>query len=154
MSNSQDGVFVDADGRVPSFQSDADLLHYTGRLGFDVVDEKPVLHDLDALQAWLSSGHVGSFDCNDFLSAWNLFGDVARSVGGDFDSDMLATDSIYQKLFCGTDTANNVLRPPSEPRYTPAWTQDELHTLRQTLSAGLTLFHKVVVHVDPTDKDT
>lgn len=142
-SSHQDGVVVDAAGRVPSFESIAALLGYARGRGLAIVDEEPILHDLDRTANWLSTEQA-PVDCDDLLSAWNLFDDVSTSTVGDFDPDRDLTGAVYDKLFFGSTTANNVLKPEDEPVYQPAWSESELELLRAALSRGLSMFERVL----------
>ena len=42
--------------------------------------EAPGLHDLDLVQTWLADPQPHLFHPHGFLNAWNLFGDVARTL--------------------------------------------------------------------------
>lgn len=140
----EEGVLVEADGRVPSFPSIEALTAYAQGKGIELVDEWPVEHDLDCTASWLAASGQGAVDCENLLSAWNLFEEVSASIGGDFDADQEQTDSLYDKLFQGSDTANNVLRQEGEPAYRPEWSKEELALLRTTLGKGLALFERVL----------
>lgn len=142
-----DGVLVDTAGKVPSFSSIAGLCAYAHGRGLDLVDEKPILHDLDSTAKWVASTEDGPPDCDNLLAAWNLFSDVFSSTAGDFDADQSITHGVYDKLFYGGETANNVLKPKEEPRYAPKWSHEEIGLLRETLGQGLAMFERVLVPV-------
>jgi len=136
-----DGVIVDANGKVACFLNDEDLLRYASSLNLSVKTEEPNLHDLDSVASWLKTENVETVDCNVFLAAWNLFDDVSRSVGGDFDADRKKTRKIYEKLFWGT---NIPVVTPEGKSYTPIWSKRELKTIRKVLGEGLSLFREKV----------
>src|SRR5215213_241330 len=96
-SNEKDGVFVDADGFVPSFNDAGDLVKYARERNISVNTEEPVLLDLDVLGKWLKEKDVGLIDPHGFNGAWNLFVDVSSSIGGGFDTDQKLTQKIYDK---------------------------------------------------------
>jgi hypothetical protein len=70
--------------------------------------EEPILHDLDSIVAWTKALGV-PVDCKNALAAWNLFGDVARSIHG----KGIAFDRLDSK-----------------------WPPDEIAALAEVLSAG------------------
>lgn len=152
LSNAEDRVLIDAAGRVPTFSSQAGLTSYVDKLGITLVDEAPILHDLDHLTRWLAGGSVHAVDCDELLAAWNLFDDVARSMGDRFErGDRSAIDTVYEKLFGGSEVANAVLRPKEEPVYQPRWTPEDERVLRTLLGDGLTMFRRVSILVADED---
>jgi hypothetical protein len=139
-SNDADGVATSDDHCVPSFETVADLLAYADARGLVVAEEEPVLHDLDAVAAWLANPQEETVACSDFLAAWNLFGDVARSCpqySASFADRGKQRDAVYDKLFWGSNLPS--VTPPGE-QYTPEWSRDEVTSLRQLLQAGLEMF--------------
>jgi hypothetical protein len=143
-----DRVVVDARGRVPRFSSPDALRAFAQARGIALVDEEPRHHDLDKTAAWLSAHEDVRVDCDNLLAAWNLFGDVSRSVDGDFATGLVAAPKIHEKLFFGGATANTVLRPEQEPRYEPSWSAAEITALRETLARGLSVFRESVSRRD------
>ncbi len=135
-----DGVVIDADGKVPCFLNNEDLLRYAVSLNLPVKTESPLLHDLDIVASWLVATNE-TVDCKNFLVSWNLFEDVSRSVDGNFDADRKKTKKIYEKLFWGDET--NILTPEGES-YIPTWTTRELKIIREVLGKGLSLFREKV----------
>ena len=135
-----DGVIVDANGKVPCFPNNEDLLRYAVSLNLTVKTESPLLHNLDIVASWLETTDETA-DCKNFLVAWNLFEDVSHSVSGNFDADRKKTKKIYEKLFWGDET--NILTPEGES-YTPSWTKQELKIIREVLGEGLSLFREKV----------
>ena len=143
-SDDQDGVFVDASHRVPTFASAAALeTAFPSLVGAEIVPETPILHDLDAVESRCRANGPLTIDCNDILAAWNLFSDVARSVG-DAGTSYLASDSVlgheYEKLFFGNNLP--ALTPPEE-HHTPTWTDDEIDDIRRHVILGFDLFKAV-----------
>ncbi len=140
-SNETDGVIIDADNHVLSFNMLEDLNHYAEAHNLPIKKEIPNLHDLDAVATWLENESAVDIDCKQFLAVWNLFGDVSVCVGGDFDPKSEYTRIIYDKLFWG----NNL--PPVTPtgkKYMPVWTDKELQMLRAILAHGLALFRQSI----------
>jgi hypothetical protein len=139
-----DGVVTDSDGTVPSFQSLEALRAYARSRGLEIKDETPKLHDLDSTESWIEMGDATSIDCENILSTWNLLADVSRSVAGNFDGDPDETDAVYERLFLGGDTANEVLRPKDEPIFRPRFSEAETTVMRKTLKAGLAMLRGAV----------
>ena len=132
-----DGVWVESDGTVPTFDSLIDLIKFANDRGISINDGVDAeLHDIDAVDAWLIN-HGAAIDCDMFLSVWNLFKDVAVSVGTTLNDQDLNTREVYQKLFRG----NNLPAVIAEGcRYEPSWTTTDLERLSQVLSRGIGLF--------------
>ena len=145
ISNEHDSVEVDADGFVPSFRDLTILGQYTDMNHLDIENGEPVLHDLEWIATWRTAP-VASVDCVKALNAWNLFGDVAMSIpsrGIAFRnlSNSQVLRPIYDKLFRGN---NLPAMTPKGKRYDPEWSQDELRSLAEVMTAGLELFASCV----------
>jgi hypothetical protein len=140
-SDEEDRVLVDADGFVPSFKDRASLLGYAAGLNIRVDVEGPKLLNLDVLRGWLERENDGLIDPDSFNDAWNLFADLSRSIGGDFDPNGELTRKIYDKLFWG---CNLPVVTPEGGQYHPAWTKRELKVMRDVLSSGLRMFRSSV----------
>ena len=143
-SDESDGVFADESQRVPTFASSTALeIAFPALVDAELVPETPILHDLDAVEARCLLDGALVIDCDHFLAAWNLFIDVARSVG-DAGATYLASDSAlgheYEKLFFGNNLP--AMTPPGE-HYTPTWTDDELADIGRHMILGIELFEAV-----------
>ena len=136
-----DGFVTDAGGNLPYFLNTADLSQYASTLGLTVDAESPNSANLDILVAWLESKDADAVDCKTFLEAWNLFDDVSKTVGGNFDADQKKTQKIYNKLFWG----NNIPAvTPEGEHYEPLWSKRELKIIREVLGNGLSLFREKI----------
>ena len=136
-----DGVITDAHGKVPCFLKTEDLLRQASSLNLNIKNEEPILHDLDFIVTWLESKNSEAVNCDIFLAAWNLFDDVSRSGGGNFNTEHKLTAKIYEKLFWG----NNIQAvTPEGEHYEPSWTKRELKIMREVLGEGLSLFRDKV----------
>lgn len=138
-----DGVVTDADGRVPAFVSNDDLRVFADNLGIEVVEETPILHDLDAIRNWLRDPRPTNVNCQAVLAAWNLFIDVAHSVadGVSFLKIDHELDVVYEKAFWGN---NLPAVTPEGESYHPLWSLEEMQGLVKLLAQGLELFDQVV----------
>jgi hypothetical protein len=134
-----DGVLLDDAGRLPTFQSLAELQAYaSGRdLSVDAeMNTEPL--DLDTVAHWLGAARKTTVDCPTFLAAWNLFSDLASAVQGrPAHIDDQTEDRIYDKLFWGSNLP--AMTPPGK-HYTPTWTKSEVGRLRSVLNNGMQLF--------------
>jgi hypothetical protein len=131
-----DGVWIDASGGIPLFSSSASLDRFAVRLGITLASDPPILHDLDVITQWLSDPRRDTVDCDAFLAAWNLFSDVAVTVGAELPDQGEPANTIYKKLFWGCNPPS--VTPPGS-YYVPEWTPAELPTLRQILAFGFSL---------------
>lgn len=141
-SNDCDGI-VAQDGRMLSFSNDDLLRQFAAQARLVLADETPMPHDLDSVQAWLLCPRRDTIDCSATLSAWNLFGDIARSLptaGAAFSALDRAHDCIYEKLFFGNNLP--AVTPESE-HYEPSWSDDEVAALATILDHGLRLLRLV-----------
>ena len=86
--------------------------------------------------------------CEEALCAWNLFSDVAASFqkrGFAFENRDAQFPAIYKKLFYGNNLPSIT---PEGKQYIPEWSQEEISSLADVLTAGLELFLSSVRQVD------
>jgi hypothetical protein len=139
ISNEKDFVVADAGGLVPTFKDTTAVHAYAELNHYCLEDEEPILHDLDSVAAWTKTPGV-PVDRGNALAAWNLFGDVARSIRGKgiaFDQLDSQFQSIYDKVFRGNNLPS---MSPKGRHYVPEWSPGELAALAEVISAGLRLF--------------
>ena len=138
-SDEQDGI-VDSDGCIPSFRTESALLAYADSLSVTVEAEAPGLHDLDLVQTWLADPQPHRVDPHGFLNAWNLFGDVARTlpaVEARFTELNSRLGPLYDKLFW----ANNLPAvTPEGELFVPEWSTIEIEEFATLLREGLSMF--------------
>ena len=141
----RDGVLITPGRVVPCFLSMPALRSYAQKhSAAPMSDEEPLLHDLDILAHWLRSKRrtrARHVDCDAFLAAWNLFGDLSLSLGASFDADKERTRRIYLKLFYGNNLP--AVTPPGE-WFVPYWSGREMDMMHEVLSHGLALFRASV----------
>ncbi|EAY30031.1 hypothetical protein [Microscilla marina] len=134
-------VYLETPSFLPTFSSKEALKQYAHTKQIQLEADPPVLHHLDLALGWLSNPQA-DFNCLQFLAAWHLFGDIARSVNkfflGNQQKDRL-TNQVYDKLFGG----NN--RPASA--YDPHWTVTELKRLAEVLTQGFQLMKGVTKEI-------
>jgi len=116
------------------------MIHDLAPLSID----DPVVHDLDSVDRFIRDPSTLHFDCNDALSAWNLFGDFARSLGQSgilfLDHDQ-AADRLYDKIFHG---CNLPAMTPEGQEFLPTWRSDEIESIREVLMVGFSLFRSAI----------
>ena len=139
-----DGFVSDSRGKVPCFLHTEDLLRYASSENLSVETIEPILRDLDLVASWLGASETEVVDCKILLDAWNIFDDVSRSVGGNFDANPKLTNKIYDKLFWGNNLPSVT---PKGKSYEPIWAKRELKIIRETLSAGLSLFREKISYL-------
>ena len=145
----KDGVFVDASGKTPSFSTKAALMEFALRNGLRVNRDASTLHQLDAVESWISKSHPHTLDRNEVIATWNLFQDVAKSVmdaGAGFRNADVGLFPIYDKLFWGF-TAPPYWVHEGEP-YDPELSPEELQTLVELLTIGFRMFRQACVKLD------
>lgn len=144
-----DSVFLDETGRIPVFQTEMDLARYAQSKDIELVNEAPILNNLDAVEEW-SKTIYNPIDCSELLGAWNLFTDISYALKEPFlgnrdynEPRTTARDHVYDKLFYG----NNVYGlTPEGTYYVPVWTTEERETLAGIITDGLNLFRR---HLSP-----
>ena len=139
ISNDNETVETDAMGQVLTFNDSKAIAAYAAARQYVLETEEPKRHDLDWVARWLSTTDM-PVDCDKALAAWNLFGDVARSIP-QADDAFEQLDSrfgkVYEKLFWGN---NLPAVTPKGCRFDPKWSADEITALAMVLRAGLELF--------------
>jgi hypothetical protein len=130
----QDASLVVAD-------SDEELREIARAHGLRLAADEGASVDLDSVARALDQGDECDPDPVLTLNAWNIFGDIARSVGAPFDDRSGELDGLYDKVFA----ANNLpaMTPPGE-RYEPAWSRSERRLLRSLLTAGLSVVRSAI----------
>ena len=137
-----DGVDIDANGYVPVYSQAADLVEFATTRRIMVRRETMALHDLDSIQRFI----VGELyvDCEQLLSAWNLFTDIANSTGekglsfGRLDK---LNNEIYDKLFWGN---NLPAVTPEGEKFSPKWKLEEIEELVEVSKVGMAMFREVI----------
>ncbi len=141
-SNDRDGVLIDENGHIPVFRTLSSLYRYASQLNLVVHEEKPTLHNLDAIEQWMKNRCSASIDYDQFLIVWNMLSDIASSVSDiHFDQNMELTQRIYEKVFLGGDLPT--INPKDEP-YEPVWSNEELTKLSEVFSHGLALLRSYI----------
>src|SRR5262245_484055 len=94
---------------------------------------------------WVGNNRDVAVDCDEALAAWNLFGDVARSIhgaSGVFEGLDRQFGKIYEKLFWGNNLPSIT---PEGCHFDPEWSSEEITALAAVLGAGLEMFRASVL---------
>lgn len=128
----QDLVYLEEGLFMPVFDSEEALIEYAQNKHVALEEDPPILHNLDLARYWLAKPH-DKFEALEFLAAWHLFGDIARSVHKSFlgnQNDPL-TNKVYDKLYAGNNHPKAL--------YDAHWTVTELKRLAEVLAQGFQL---------------
>jgi hypothetical protein len=71
--------------------------------------------------------------CRQLLNAWNLYIDIARSVGATLDDRSKDVDKCYDKLFYGNNLESVT---PAGEHYSPEFHDKERHLITEILNGG------------------
>ncbi len=130
----REAVWIDEQGRVPLFKTQPALASFAERLGYSLVSEQPIIHDLDAVASWLNNTKKRPpLEC---LAVWNLFDDVSAGVNEPFAGNYKtpARNRIFNLLYADSGPWQ---RPP-EVHWPPA----AQALLRDLLIQGFELWQK------------
>ena len=135
-----DGVVVDSNGSVLSFTTRVALLAYAAEIGVNLLasEDDPITLAIDLDKVGDRSLDI---ECQTFSDAWNLFTDVAASVGELFDVHHPESNRLYDKLFWGCNLPSVT---PAGKWYSPIWSAEELTQLHALMSVGLNIFRSSV----------
>lgn len=132
------------DGRFRVFATAPALADDARLRGIEIVAEEPILHDLDMIASWLARPQADSIDPAEFLAGWNLFADVASSLGRLLEDRTIPYRVLYDKLFLWGGPAWVTGR---EHREQAVWTPEEVVLLADVLGRGLGIFTARMVAV-------
>lgn len=127
-----DAVLVEG-GRIVAAQDPDELAMLALRHGLILEEANGEPQNLDGLEELLELPTSDDI-CAQVLNAWNLFGDIARSVAGTLDDRGPGADKCYDKLFYG----NNLVTPVGE-HYAPYFDAAERRIIKEVLDRGRTI---------------
>lgn len=133
-------------------EKDGLLVHEGKLLTFDSADEARQYSEMNgiALEADISeydlTGLIGLASCpkspevcSTIIDCWNLFSDLAQSLGEPFmgDKDEGLTNDIYTMLFYGTN-----LKVMKHDEYLPDFDEEDTQRCREVLQDGLSMLER------------
>ena len=146
-----DSVLLDGSSRIPVLRSELDLARYAHSRSIQIVNEVPILQDLDAAERWLQTINR-PIDSVHLLAAWNMFLDVSYALDVPFKGNWYYSeardtvrDRVYDKLFYGNNVYN--LTPGGE-YYIPVWSDQERNKIAEIITDEFTLFRRHIIPVD------
>ena len=129
-----DGVLVN-NGRIVSVRTPEAFSIIAREYGLDLDEENTEPQNLDALERLLELP-MSDDTCSRILNAWNLFNDIARSVGATLNDRSPDADRCYDKLFAGNNLDSIT---PSSDHYSPYFGDGERGLIAEILDRGRTI---------------
>lgn len=143
----KDGVVLTAPDRVAVFRGLPEAAEHAASHVFQIKEEERLaVYDFDRLEAWLSHPSREEIDCAFFLNMWNLFTDVAHSIGAAL-AETPKTSDVYDTLFWGCNLPSIT---PAGEHFEPSWAGDSVSILSEFLSSGLMMMRGALGKSDPT----
>lgn len=127
-----DALFVE-DSRIVAARNPHELSMLALRHGLSLEEGHSEPQNLDGLEELLELPTSDDI-CAEVLNAWNLFGDIARSVAATLDDRGPDADKCYDKLFYGI----NLVTPVGE-HYAPYFDAAERLIIKEALDRGRTI---------------
>lgn len=126
-----DGVLVH-NGQIVSARTHEDFTNLAGRHNLTLEAGNGDPQNLDGIEDLLQLPASDDI-CTQLLNAWNLLGDIARSVSASLDDRGPEVDKCYDKLFYG----NNIpcITPPGE-HYSPHFNDHEQRLINDIMDRG------------------
>jgi hypothetical protein len=129
-----DGVLV-AGGRIVSARTPEEFSIIARRYGLDLDEDNSEPQNLDGLEQLLELPRSDDI-CSQILNAWNLFNDIARSVGATLDDRSPDADNCYDKVFAGNNLDSIT---PAGEHYSPYFSEEECGLIAEILARGRTI---------------
>lgn len=120
------------DRRVVTARTAEALAELAARHGLAIEDDEEEPLDLDGLDHLLELPASEEI-CSQLLNAWNLYGDIARSLEATLEDDGEKARRCYDKLFYGNNLPSST---SAGERYRPHLTDAEQHLIRDVLTRG------------------
>jgi hypothetical protein len=135
-SGNDDGILLSEENKVIAFGSIDRILAYTQEKSLSVNNESIPMYDFDVISSWCDRPNLSQIDCESFLNIWNMFTDLASSMGkrSQVCAADVGVDSLYDKLFYGNNLPSINL---TEELYEPSWNQDEASAIAHLFAKGL-----------------
>lgn len=123
------------DGRIISVGTPAEFAAVAQQFDLKLEEGTDGIQNLDELERLLELPASDDI-CTKLLNAWNLFGDVARSVGASLDDSGPEASKCYDKLFYGSNLESIT---PAGEHYSPEFTDEERLLIAGVFNRGRTL---------------
>lgn len=124
-------------GKVICFPSEEQARQKAREFDINIMDT--CFYDVERLIYWFSM-HQKEIDCSFLIDFWNLFSDIAYSIGKELEPVRTRRiDRCYNKLFWGL---NLPVVTPEDCEYEPIFTKRERKLIREIMRMGLDIFEK------------
>lgn len=134
--NNEDRVYTSG-GKVVVFWSKEKAHRKADELNINITDT--CLYDVERLIYWFTT-HQKEMDCDFLIDFWNMFSDIAYSVGKELEPvKTRRSKRCYDKLFWGL---NLPAVTPENCEYEPVFTKKERKFIREIMRTGLEIFEK------------
>jgi|GEM_PF-2464616 len=127
-----DSVLVDDGGRIVWVRTPRDLPGLAESYGLTLEEDAAEPVDLDGLEGLLTQP-ISDDSCNQLINAWNLLGDIARSVDASLDDRSAEVERCYYKLYRGLDME---FLTPSGERHAPRFKKSEKRLINEVFNRG------------------
>jgi hypothetical protein len=136
--NDHDGVVTDKDQKILAFASPDALREHARKKKWKIKSAQPELN-IDLIQQWIRNVDVEELDCPALYRVWNLFGDMATSIGmaDDFPGYQDHAMTVHEELFWGCNLPGSA---PADRPYQARLTIEDAATLKNVLQTGLEIF--------------
>ena len=132
-------------GKLLCYSTEQDAIAAAG-----IHDCETAFFDAERLDYWLFTGSRSQIYVDDTLDAeflldfWNLFTDIADSLGMDLTEPDEAAD-CYMKLFRAMKTSERVFKSPAVPA---VLTDEETEIIRRVLQSGMDILMQNLTYAD------
>lgn len=134
--NMKDCVYT-SNGEVIIFLFEEQARKQAEKLGFQA--DETVFYDVERLIYWIGM-HQKEMDCEFLIDFWNLFSDIAYSIGKKLEPiKTKRSNRCYNKLFWGLNLPSVT---PEGCEYEPIFTKRERKLIREIMRTGLEIFEK------------
>lgn len=100
-----------------------------------VLDDDIAIFDFNTLKCTVGCCE----ECKKVLDFWNIFSDLARTVGKSFIGDEVKFNNIYEKIFMGCN-----LPALNQLDHTVLWEEKDFFEIKKVLSNGVSVFFQAI----------
>ncbi|MDE6797246.1 MAG: hypothetical protein K2J36_04460 [Ruminococcus sp.] len=134
--NNENRVYTSG-GKIICFPSEEKARRKADELNINITDT--CYYDVERLIYWFTT-HQKEMDCEFLIDFWNMFSDIANSVGKELEPiKTRRINRCYNKLFWGLNLPTVT---PEGCEYEPVFTKRERKLIREIMRRGLDIFEK------------
>ena len=124
--NEHEGIERTGHDKILTFPNPEAARAWTAEQGLSLAPDPLAWYDFDTIAAWCDHPTAAAIDCNNFLNAWNLLGDLHLGASSIFSGADRRGTPIYDKLFFGNNLPSIT---PAGQSYAPVWSDEEVREL-------------------------